>query len=400
MILTADTPTDFQQTKPGPTILDVGFKDFVGRTLGISAVTSAGVQMMELESPWAGTPAGEFTLDQLYKMTDYVRVNERRAKQLSVIGDADRIIASTIGRMPLVSNLTATGKRAPLQPSLLAQPERGIPRSATLNKTASALFYHPVTWWLVTERDFYGWPTFVKFVEQKDAQPDANGRLVRAFGQDVDPRDVIDFVNPLGGILQRGEDVIRRSVVVERAAAFAEANPVPSINLEWSGADLTDQAIATSIKAWREARDNGGIGFTGKGLKAVPLGIQPEQLLIDARKTKQVEQARLAGIPAWALDVELAGTTLNYSNNASRWRDLLNLSTIADISTIIKDRLSLPDVTAATQRVEFDTDQFTRDDQTTRFANYKVGKDGGFVTNAQIAEWEGWETPAPEGSNQ
>lgn len=378
----------------------MGFKDFVGRTLGISPLTAEAAQLAQLESPWAGTPAGEFTLDQLYKMTDHIRVNERRASQLSVVGDADRIVSSTIGRMPLYTSLKATGKRAPLQPTLLDQPERGVARSTTLNKTARAIFYHPVTWWLVTERDFYGWPTFVQFVEQADAETDDNGRLVKVKGKTVNPADVIDFPNPTGGILRRGENIIRRSVVVERAAAFAEGNPVPTINLEWQGGDLSDEAIDRTIDRWREARENGGISFTSKGLKAVPLGIQPEQLLIDARKTLQIEQARLAGMPAWALDVELAGTTLNYSNNASRWRDLLNLSTIADVSTIIKDRLSLADVTPITQRVEFDTDQFTRDDQSTRFTNYKTGKDGGFITNEQIAEWEGWDTPAPEGSTK
>lgn len=396
MTHTADTPTDFQQTKPGPTILDVGFKDFIGRAVGLGIASD----VAQAESPWASSPAGEFTLDQLYKMTDFVRVNERRASQLSVVGNSARIVGSTIGRMPLYSCYDANGKRVPLQPSLLRQPERGVARSTTLRKTAKAVYYHPATWWLVTERDYYGWPMFVRHVPQHEAITDDDGRLVKAFGKDVRPQDVIDFVNPDGGLLHTGENIIRRSVVIERAAAFAEANPVPSINLEWTGQDQDDAVIDRTIQRWREAREKGGIGFTGKGLKATPMGVQPEQLLIDGRKTLQLEQARLAGIPAWALDVELAGTSLNYSNNASRWRDLLNLSSIADISTIIKDRLSLPDVTAATQRVEFDTDQFTRDDQTTRFGNYKTGKDGGFITNEWIAEQEGWDTPAPEGSKE
>lgn len=375
----------------------MGFKDFAGRMLGLSPLT---VEAAQIESPWAGSPAGEFTLDQLYKMTDFVRVNERRASQLSVIGDSDRIASSTIGRMPLYTNLKATGKRAPLQPSLLDQPERGVPRSTTMRKLARALFYHPATWWLVTERDFYQWPTFVRHVPQSQAETDDDGRLIRAFGKDVNPADVIDFVNPDGGVLIRGEHIIRRSVVIERAAAHAESNPVPSINLHWEGNDLEDAKIDANIERWRQAREKGGIGWTGKGLTATAMGVQPEQLLIDARKTLQIEQARLAGMPAWALDVELAGTALTYSNNASRWRDLLNLSAIADLSTIIKDRLSLGDVTPNTQRVEFDTDQFTRDDQTTRFTNYKTGKDGGFITNQQIAEWEGWDAPAPEGSQK
>ncbi|WP_130505074.1 phage portal protein [Microterricola gilva] len=352
------------------------------------------------ESPWATSPIGQFTLDNLYKLGEHIRVTEPRARQLSVISRAEGITTGTIQRMPLFTANRATGIRLPAQPSLLVQPERGIPRSTTLRRTARAIFYHPATWWHVTERDAYGWPTFVRYVPQHEARTDDAGRLINAFGKDVNQDDVIDFVNPDGGLLVRGAETIRRSILVDRAAAHAESNPVPSIDLHNDGPDLETTEIDALITRWREARENGGIGYTSKTLKATPLGQPVEQLLIDARKKLELEQARHAGMPAWAVDVELAGTSLNYSNNASRWRDLLNLSAIADVSTIITDRLSLGDVTPATQTVGFDTDQFTRDDMTTRFTAYKLGKDGGFVTNDQIATWEGWASPAPEGSTK
>jgi hypothetical protein len=370
----------------------VGIIRDLSRALGVGGTLAA--EVTNPESPWASSPIGQFTLENLYKLGDNIHITQRRASRLSVVSRGAGITSGTIGRMPLYT-FDSAGIRLPVQPSLLRQPERGVPRSTTLRRTARAAFYHPATWWLVTERDFYGWPTFVRYVPQSEASTDSDGRLIRAFGQPVEPKDVIDFVNPDGGLLHRGEDIIRRSIVVERAASHAESNPVPSIDLHNDGPDLTNTQIDEFIQRWKDSRANGGIGYTSKTLKATPLGQPVEQLLIDARKTLQLEQARLTDMPAWAVDVEMAGTSLNYNNNASRWRDLLNLSAIANLQTIIADRLSLGDVTPQTQTVAFDTDQFTRDDMTTRFTAYKLGKDGDFITNEQIAEWEGWATPAP-----
>lgn len=377
-------------------VLDVaGIFDGIRRTLGIASTTDD----PQAGSPWAPAPIGTVDLENLYRLSDQINVTEALAAQLSVVGRSAGNVAETIARMPLRTVDRKTLKPIAAQPSLLWQPERGVPRSTTLHRTANALFYHPATWWLVTERDYYRWPMFVRYVPRSEAVLDDKGRLVRAFGQDVKPEDVIDFVNPNGGILHRGKKTIRRSIIVERAAEHAESNPVPSIDLHNTGPDLEKDKVDELIERWRQAREKGGIGYTSKTLEAKVLGQQPEQLLIDARKKLELEQARHAGMPAWAVDVELGGTSLNYQNNASRWRDLLNLSSIAHVQTIIADRLSLGDVTPATQAVVFDPDQFTRDDMTTRFTAYKTAKDGGFITNEQIAEWEGWAQAAPEGSS-
>lgn len=374
----------------------MSFRTRLAAALGFGGLAA---EVAQPESPWATSPAGQFTLDSLYQLGANIRVTEERARRLSVVGRAARIVGGTIQRMPLYATSSA-GVRLPLQPSLLIQPERGVPRSTTLKRTARALFFHRATWWVVTERDFYGWPMYVRYVPQADARTDDQGRLIEAFGKPVDPKDVIDFVNPDGGVLYEGDDIIRRSILVERAASHAEQNPVPSIDLHNAGADLPDEEIDKLIERWRTAREKGGIGYTSKTVEAKPLGVQPEQLLINARKTLQLDQARLSDMPAWAVDVELAGTSLNYSNNASRWRDLLNLSAVSNIATIIADRLALPDVTPRTQGVAFDTDQFTRDDMKTRFETYEIGKRADFIDNAQIAEWEGWPAPAAEGNAQ
>ncbi|GAA4178958.1 hypothetical protein GCM10022287_30420 [Gryllotalpicola koreensis] len=345
----------------------------------------------DLASPWSPDPLGELTFENLFhSIAPFVHVSRQRALKISTVAKAQQYIAM-IGRMPLRARMVADGTLAPLQPSLLRQPERGRPRSLTLTWTADALLFHPATWWIVRERDFYQWPTFVEWVPQHEAQLDSDGRLVRAFGQRVDARDIIEFTAPDGGLLSHANESLKRMIILQRAVARAEANPVPSIDLHNDGDALDDDQIDKLIDRWTQARAEGkGVGYTSKAITAKVLGQAAEQLLIDGRKQLDLEITRHTGFPAWALDVEVnAGGSLTYSNPASRWRDLLNVG-MDPIMTAIADRLGMPDVTPGTQYVEFDTDRFTRDDMKTRFEAYKVGIDGGFITTDQIKQWEGW----------
>lgn len=349
------------------------------------------------ESPWAGDPIGQFTLEQLYKLVgDRIIVTRDRAMKLSVISKARRTITGTINRLPLFTVDAATGIRTDRQPSLLRQPERGLALSETLMWTTDALMFQPTTWWLVTERDYYGWPMFVRWVPRHEARLDSSGKLIGAFGQPVtDDKDVIEFRSPDGGLLLNADDTIRRAILLLRAASHAEQNPVPSIDLHNTGEDLDDTEIDKMIERWVTARSKHGVGYTSKGLEVNALGQNVEQLLIDGRKAIDLELVRHTGLPAWAADAPIEGTALNYNNVASRRREILDIA-CSPYMTVIQDRLSLGDVTPGTQRVIFDADQFTRDDLKTRFETYKLGRDGGFVTNAWIAEQEGWQDAAPE----
>jgi hypothetical protein len=347
-----------------------------------------------LKSPWAGSDdLTKWTFEDLYgiDLTGVV-VNRSAAMKIATVAKARNVVATTVGRLPLYNE--KAGRRAPAQMPLLAQPERGVPLSTTLTWTVDALLFHPCTWWHVLERDTYGWPVWVEWIDRSRAELDSAGKLVKIDRRTVLPEDVIRFDSPLGtGLLDIARETLARATKLNRTAANAEENPVPSIDLhdEDATANLGTDEIEKLVKQWRDARTKGSVAYTPKRITAKPLGVQPEQLLIDGRKQIQLELTRHLNVPAWVLDVELGGSSLTYNNRQSRNAELIDLA-LAPYMTAIVDRLSMADVTPRGWRVKFDTDDLTKPDQQTRFTTYKTGVDGNFVTTEQIAEWEGWTT--------
>lgn len=355
------------------------------------STTPAGIgNTIPWESPWAdGSHLG--IIGELYGLADAsnIVISRRTAMSLPVVAKTRRVLATNIGRMKIVSR--KNGAPAPLQMPYLQQPEKDRPLSQTLIWTADALFFHPCTWWIVQQRDSYGWPARggVKLLKRSDAELDENGKLIRAWGKPVDDRDVIQFDAPDGGLLHEGRKILRRAVILDRAASLAEENPVPSIDLHYTGQKpLEEDQIHELLTSWRDARAKYGAGFTDKSIEAKTLGIQSAQLLVESQKQMDLALARQSGAPAWAVDVALEGSTLNYSNRSSRAWELIDLF-LATYTTAIASRLSMPDATPIGWETEFDHDVLTRPDQRTRFETYEIGKRAGFIDDSWIAAQEG-----------
>lgn len=339
-------------------------------------------------SPWSPRDYLEsMTLADLYGMANVITPTRRKAMGLPVVAKARRVIAGNIGR--LTFQTTKAGMPAPAQLSLLNQPEKDRPLSATLTWTADALMFYPRTWWIVQERDWYGWPIWVKLLDQADAQLDSAGNLTGAWGLPVDPRNVIQIDSIDGGLLHDSADVLQRALIIAHAASLAEDNPVPALDIHNDGEDLTPTEIGDLLDSWQQARRTRGVGYSGKQITVNPLGSPVENLLIEGRKAIDLELVRATGIPAWAADVPVESSSLTYSNRSSRNWELIDLA-MSPYMTAITSRLSMPDVTPNGWQVSFNVDELTRDDTTTRFNNYAVGLGAGFLTLDQIDAWEGW----------
>lgn len=354
-----------------------------------------------LKSPWSSSDElTKWTMDDVFGIPfdpTSVRVNRATAMRIATVAKARNAVATTVGRLGLYNQ--KGNLRAPQQMSLLAQPERNVPLSTTLTWTVDALIFYPCTWWHVVDRDAYGWPKWVEWIDRGRVTLDKDGRLTKIDNVEVDPKNVIRFDSPLGtGLLDIARDTIARAIKINRAAANAEENPVPSIDLhhEDANATLTKTEIADLVEQWRQARIKGAVAYTPKSIKANTMGAQPEQLLIDGRKQIQLELARHLNVPAWVLDVELGGSSLTYQNRQSRNAELIDLALSPYMQAIV-GRLSLGDVTPQGWRVLFDTDDLTKPDQKTRFDTYAIGIDKGFVTKEQVVAWEGWDTTTTGG---
>lgn len=357
---------------------------------------------MDIKSPeqWADSShLVHVDLQSLFGLTDNsgIQITRRTALGLDVVSKGRRVLATNIGRMSLVSR--KGGLPAPLQMPYLQQPEEDRDLAQTLIWTADALYFYPRTWWIVKRRDAYGWPARggCKLLDRADAEFDSDGKLVKAWGTNIADAGwgVIQFDAPDGGLLHDGLKTLRRAVILDRAASLAEENPVPSVDLHNNGERLEAEQIVELLASWRNARAKYGAAYSDKGIDVKTLGLDKEQLLIDAQKRMDIKLARQIGIPAWAADVSLEGSTLNYQNRQSRAWELIDLY-LATYTNPIAGRLSMNDCTPIGWKTEFDTEILTRPDLKTRFETYEIGKRGGFIDQAWIEAQEGQSLMATE----
>lgn len=364
----------------------------------VMAAFGAGKAQTVLASPWADSShLGEVVFQDIFGIDAQGPVTRAAAVRLATVAKGRDVLTGMIARMPLVC--VRDGKPISLQPSFFQQPEQGTPLSVTLTWTVDALFFHGRAWWHVTEYDAAGWPRWVRRVPEEEVTFDESGRVTHFYGAPVNARDVIRFDGPHEGVLTRGADTIRRATRINRAAAKAEDNPVPSIDLHNEGENLSQEEIDKLTANWRKARAGSGVGYSSKALTVRTLGQHPEQLLIDGRKAINLELARHMGAPEWAVSVATEGSSLTYTNRQSRNGELID-QFLSPYMTAIKDRLSLRDITPLGQKVVFDLSELVREDTGTRYANYKLGLDMGIFDVAYVQQQENLQETGDSTSEQ
>lgn len=366
--------------------------------IGLTRLTREVAAALDIASRFASSDhLDRITLDDwLGVLPDYVAVTRENAMTVGTVEAIRNTVAITVGRLPLFAE--QNGTRAALQPQLLTQAERGVPLATTMTNTVDELVFYKHAWWIVRERDFYGWPTWVEHPDRSRLTFDSKGRLTKIDGDPVNAADVIRFDSPLAhGLLHTARKDIQRAIALNISAALAEDNPVPTVELH----NETDKALSDDerealLDNWSSARRRRGVAYTPKGIKVIPHGAAAQQLLIDGRRAISLDLVRHANLPAWAASTAIDGATMTYDNRSLRNWELHDLG-LAGYFTAIAGRLSMPDITPRGWRVRYDLDEFTRPDEKTRFETYKIGLDGGFIDRNWIATREGW--PAPMGEN-
>ncbi len=317
----------------------------------------------------------------LYGLTpDTLPVNRTSAMQIASIAKGRNLIVTSIARMPLKA--TRNGTQATNQPTLLTQLEVGTPNFITLSWTVDSMLFHGRAFWLITGKTFDGRPLHIKYVPESQVET-KDGQLVKAFGKTVSRADFIRLDANNEGFLAYGSGVIREAQEIELAAREAGASPVPSIVLKQSeGNPLTQEEISSLVAQWAAARRKrgGSVAYANKSIDVESLGQHAENLLIEGRNYAALQVARALGLPAWAVDATVAGASLNYSNQASRNRELIDALT--GFMTSIEQTLSL--FLPSGTEVKFDTAELLKGDTKERYDAYAIGLAAGFLTKDEV----------------
>lgn len=311
-------------------------------------------------SPWADSSTlKDVTFAHLHDLPlDNAPITRGSAMSLAAVAKARNVIAGTIGRFPLV--VMAGREPYSYTPAWATQIEEHRPRSLTITWTVDHLIFYGRAYWVITDRSTDGRPRHFTWVPEEYAETNERGQLTAAWGVSISERDYIRFDAPNEGLLNYGKRIIRKALDTERAAENAAANPVPSIELHQTGGDdLTDEQIDELLAGWRTARTSrgGGVAFTNSVVEAKTHGQAAEQLLIDAQNQAALGIARAMGVPAWVVDAAVQGASMNYSNSASRGRELIDFGLMPYMAAIT-DRLSMDDVAARGVWVKFETTDY------------------------------------------
>lgn len=345
-------------------------------------INASYIDSIPFESPWSDNSHLEtITMASLYGLTpDTLPVNRTSAMQIASIAKGRNLIVTSIARMPLKA--TRNGTQATNQPTLLTQLEVGTPNFITLSWTVDSMLFHGRAFWLITGKTFDGRPLHIKYVPESQVET-KDGQLVKAFGKTVSRADFIRLDANNEGFLAYGSGVIREAQEIELAAREAGASPVPSIVLKQSeGNPLTQEEISSLVAQWAAARRKrgGSVAYANKSIDVESLGQHAENLLIEGRNYAALQVARALGLPAWAVDATVAGASLNYSNQASRNRELIDALT--GFMTSIEQTLSL--FLPSGTEVKFDTAELLKGDTKERYDAYAIGLAAGFLTKDEV----------------
>jgi HK97 family phage portal protein/HK97 family phage prohead protease len=314
------------------------------------------------------------------------KVTRTQALTVPAVSRARDMIAATIGTLPL--DLLDSSKQA-RPSSLLEQPEMGLTRIVSITRVVEDLFFDNVSYWLVKERDGYGFPSYVKRVDPCIVDVRADGS-VWVDGKEVNEMDVIQFVgHHSSGLLTRGARAIRQALLLDDLAKrYAENPQAREYFTPAEGADPADDAdIAQLLTDWNAARQAGITGYVPAALDLHEGSlINPRDLqLADARQHAVLELARLSGLDPEDLGVSVTSRT--YQNLEQSRRERVT-NVLQPYISVVEQRLSMNDVCPRGTYVRFNLDGFLRADTTSRYAAYTSALAGGFLTVNEVRALE------------
>lgn len=356
-----------------------------------------------LASPWSDdSHLVDITFDELFGATEDSlnrAVSRDEAMSIGVVARARNVVCPTIGRLPLPAQ-DPDGDRKDTAFDFLRQPENDPawtrPGFVTYLWTVDAMMFYGRAWWWVTQRyKETNAPRSFRWVPEWDARV-VNGHLVGLLSDDqvhIADADTVRIDAPHEGVLNYARRELNMARSLDRSAAYTADNPVPAINLqEQTGVGpalrLTTAEADGLVAKWRSARRAGKVvSYTPASVKPEVLGLNVEQLLIDGRQFSALQVTRAMNVPAWVTDVSLEGSSITYTNVASRSRELVDFGLMPYLSAI-EARLSADDVLPRGVWCRYDLTELLRGDFGQRMADYEVALRTGVYTLEQLQRME------------
>ena len=292
-----------------------------------------------------------------------IGIDRNFALQVASVARCRNLIAGVIASIDLALYKKSTGEKLG-SPLWLEQPDIRQPRSLTISATVDSLIFYGVAYWRVTS--LYaddGRPSGFEWV--------ANNRVTyttNQYGTEVQDYFVDGNLVPMGGIgslvtfqsllpgvLQSASTTIRAAYDVQKAAAVSAATPMATTVLKNNGADLPESQIQGILAGWKAARQNRSTAYLTSTLSVENIGFSPKDMMYnEASQYLSTEIARAMNVPAYYISADM-NNSMTYQNIIDGRKEFVAYSLQPYISAI-EDRLSMNDITNASNEVRFAVD--------------------------------------------
>jgi len=293
-----------------------------------------------------------------------------RAMSVATISRARDLMASVISCMPLkMYNEMWNGdemEQVNIAPrTWLRQPDPSVTYPFLMAWTFDDLFFYGRAFWYITARTQDGYPTaFTRLpagsvTTQDQAGPVwfAPSKEVYFQGNMIDPKDLVQFLSPIQGIVYMSEQTVATALKLEAARYRNAESSIPAGVLKQTGGEpLSASELADLASAFNAARATNQTAALNEFLSYTETTATPDKmLLIDAANYQALECARLTNVPPYLVGVSTGSYSYQSSEQARADLYIFGVKAYADC---IAATLSQNNVLPRGTYVKFDADEY------------------------------------------
>jgi len=319
---------------------------------------------------YTSNAAGVNLIGQYY--TYFEGEARNRAMSVATISRARDLMASVIGSMPLKmyterwNETDGEMECVYLAPrSWLRQPDPTVTYNFLMAWTFDDLFFYGRAFWYITSRTQDGFPaSFTRLPAGSVTTTDQAGPVwyapsseVYFQGNMIDPKDLVQFLSPIQGIVYMSEQTVATALKLEAARYRNAESSIPAGVLKQTGGEpLSASELADLASAFNAARATNQTAALNEFLSYTETTATPDKmLLIDAANYQALECARLTNVPPYLVGVSTGAYSYQSSEQA---RADLYIFGVQAYAECLASTLSQNNVLPRGTYVSFDTDDF------------------------------------------
>ena len=304
--------------------------------------------------------------------TYYEGEARNRAMSVPAVSRSRDLIASVISALPLCmyretwDDVNREMVEEDLAPrSWLRRPDPSVTYPFIMAWTFDDLFHYGRAFWYITSRTQDGFPaSFTRLPAANITTQDQTGPVWFAPSNEIyfqggmlDPKDVVQFLSPIQGIVYMSEQTITTALKIEQARARNASSPIPSGVLKQTGGEpLSATELADLAASFASARETSSVAALNEFLSYEATNMTPDKmLLIESANYSALDISRLCNIPPYLNGVSTGAYSYQSSQQARYDLWIFGASAYANA---IASTLSSDQVLPRGTYVKFDTDDW------------------------------------------